>query len=64
MLKFISKYADKINGVDIYPIISLVIFVVFFTAMLVYVKKMKKDSIDEMKNLPLDLIEEPTTTNV
>jgi hypothetical protein len=32
--------------------------------MLVYVKKMKKSSIDEMKNLPLDLIEEPTTTNV
>jgi cbb3-type cytochrome oxidase subunit 3 len=64
MLKFISKYADKINGIDIYPIISLIIFVVFFTAMLVYVKKMKKSSIDEMKNLPLDLIEEPTTTNV
>jgi cbb3-type cytochrome oxidase subunit 3 len=64
MLKFISKYADKINGIDIYPIISLIIFVVFFIAMLVYVKKMKKSSIDEMKNLPLDLIEEPTTTNV
>ena len=64
MLKFISKYADKINGIDIYPIISLIIFVVFFTAMLVYVKKMKKSSIDEMKNLPLDLVEEPTTTNV
>jgi cbb3-type cytochrome oxidase subunit 3 len=64
MLKFISKYADKINGIDIYPIISLIIFVVFFTAMLVYVKKMKKSSIDEMKNLPLDLIEEQTTTNV
>ncbi len=63
MLKFISKYADKINGIDIYPIISLIIFVVFFTAMLVYVKKMKKSSIDEMKNLPLDLIEEPKTTN-
>jgi cbb3-type cytochrome oxidase subunit 3 len=63
MLKFISKYADKINGIDIYPIISLIIFVVFFAAMLVYVKKMKKSSIDEMKNLPLDLIEEPKTTN-
>jgi len=63
MLKFISKYADKINGIDIYPIISLIIFVVFFTAMLVYVKKMKKSSIDEMKNLPLDLVEEPKTTN-
>jgi cytochrome c oxidase cbb3-type subunit IV len=64
MLKFISKYADKINGIDIYPIISLIIFVVFFIAMLVYVKRMKKSSIDEMKNLPLDLIEETKPTNV
>jgi cytochrome c oxidase cbb3-type subunit IV len=64
MLKFIGKYADKINGIDIYPIISLIIFVVFFIAMLVYVKRMKKSSIDEMKNLPLDLIEETKPTNV
>jgi cytochrome c oxidase cbb3-type subunit 4 len=63
MLKFISKYADKINGIDIYPIIALIIFVVFFAAMLVYVKKMKKSSIDEMKNLPLDLFEEQKPTN-
>jgi len=63
-MKFISNYADKINGIDIYPIISLIIFVVFFIAMLVYVKKMKKSSIDEMKNLPLDLIEESNPTNV
>jgi cytochrome c oxidase cbb3-type subunit IV len=63
MLKFISKYADKISGIDIYPIIALIIFVVFFAAMLVYVKKMKKSSIDEMKNLPLDLFEEQKPTN-
>jgi len=63
MLKFISKYADKISGIDIYPIIALIIFVVFFVAMLVYVKKMKKSSIDEMKNLPLDLFEEQKPTN-
>jgi hypothetical protein len=31
--------------------------------MLVYVKKMKKSSIDEMKNLPLDLFEEQKPTN-
>jgi len=63
MLKFISKYTDKISGIDIYPIIALIIFVVFFAAMLVYVKKMKKSSIDEMKNLPLDLFEEQKPTN-
>lgn len=59
MLKFIRQYADKIEGIEIYPIISLLIFVTFFVAVLVYVRKMKQSSIDEMKQLPLDLQEEP-----
>jgi cbb3-type cytochrome oxidase subunit 3 len=62
-MKFIRQYAEKINGIEIYPIIGLLIFVVFFIAMLVYVKKMSKSSIDEMKNLPLDLAEENNPTN-
>jgi cbb3-type cytochrome oxidase subunit 3 len=64
MLKFIRQYADKINGIDIYPIVGLLLFIIFFVAMLVYVKKMKKSSIDEMKNLPLDLFEEQKPSNV
>ena len=58
MLKFIRQYADKIGGIEIYPIISLVIFVLFFIAVLVYVRKMKQSSVDEMSQLPLDLQEE------
>jgi len=58
MLKFIRQYADKIEGIEIYPIVSLLIFVTFFVAVLVYVRKMKQSSIDEMKQLPLDLQEE------
>ena len=42
MLKFIRQYADKIDGIQIYPVVSLVIFVVFFLAVLVYVKKMRQ----------------------
>ena len=58
MLKFIRQYADKIGGIEIYPVISLVIFVLFFVAVLVYVRKMKQSSVDEMSQLPLDLQEE------
>jgi len=64
MFKFIRQYSDKISGIEIYPIISLLIFVIFFAAMLFYVMRMKKSSINEMKNLPLDLLEEPKPTNV
>lgn len=55
MLKYIKQYADSIKGVDVYPIISLFIFVLFFIAVLYYVRKMDKRRIDQMKHLPLDL---------
>ena len=55
MLKYIKQYADSIKGVDIYPIISLFIFVLFFIAVLYYVRKMDKCRVTEMKHLPLDL---------
>lgn len=58
MLKFIRQYADKIGGIEIYPIISLLIFVLFFIAVLVYVKKMKPGTVDEMSQMPLDLQDE------
>jgi cytochrome c oxidase cbb3-type subunit IV len=55
MLKFIRQYADKIGGIEIYPLISLVIFVVFFLGVLIYVRKMKPSSVEEMSKMPLDL---------
>jgi len=55
MFKYIKQYADSIKGVDIYPIISLFIFVLFFIAVIYYVKKMDKSRVNQMKHLPLDL---------
>ena len=55
MLKYIKQYADSIQGVSIYPIISLFIFVLFFIAVLYYVKKIDKRQVEEIRNLPLDL---------
>lgn len=54
MFKFIKQYAETINGIDIYPIISLFIFLFFFLAVLWYVKKMDRSSVEKMSNLPLD----------
>jgi len=53
MFKFIRQYAETIQGINIYPIISLLIFLLFFIAVLWYVKKMDKKKVDEIKNLPL-----------
>lgn len=57
MLKFIRNYADKVENIDIFPLIGLVIFVVFFILMLIYVKKMPREDVNELSQLPLDLHE-------
>lgn len=54
MLKYIRQYAESISGIEIYPMISLLIFVLFFIAVLYYVKKMDKKYVDEVSNLPLE----------
>lgn len=54
MFKFIKQYAEKVDGIAIYPIIAQLIFVVFFILVLVYVFRMKKSGVDEVKQLPLD----------
>lgn len=54
MFKFIKQYAETISGVNIYPLISLLIFFIFFVALLSYVYKMDKSRVVEISSLPLD----------
>ena len=58
MLKYIKQYADSIEGINIYPIISLLMFVVFFIAVIWYVKKMDKQQVQDMRNMPLEQADE------
>ena len=51
-MRFIN-YIEKVSGVDIYGLISLLIFVVFFTAMLTWVIRADKKKIKEMSEIPL-----------
>jgi cytochrome c oxidase cbb3-type subunit IV len=62
MFKFIKQYAEKMDHAQIYPMISLIIFFLFFVVLLVYVKKMDKSSVTALSNIPLDEKEEQTTT--
>lgn len=54
MLKYIKHHLDTIAGVEIYPIISLLLFFLVFSTMLFIVMKMPKRSIEKLSNLPLD----------
>jgi hypothetical protein len=54
MLKFIKHNLERIDGVSIYPIISLLLFFTVFVTMLVIVLRMKKSKFKELGNLPLE----------
>lgn len=54
MLRFIKGNLENIDGVQIYPLISLIIFVVFFVALFWWVFTTKKSHIEEVSNIPLD----------
>ncbi len=50
----IKDYLQAIENVAIYPIISLIIFVLFFAAVLFWIFKLDKKYISRMENLPLE----------
>ena len=54
MLKFIKGHMESITGVEIYPIISLLIFFIFFVLLFWWVFTANKDYIKTVSNIPLD----------
>lgn len=45
---------ESITGIEIYPLISLLIFFIFFIVLFWWVITAKKDYIEKVSNLPLD----------
>jgi cytochrome c oxidase cbb3-type subunit 4 len=54
MFSFIKKYAETLQGVDIYPKISLLIFFTVFCIIIIALLKMSKKTISELERIPLD----------
>jgi hypothetical protein len=55
-MKFIH-YLEKISGVSIYGLSSLLIFGLFFLVMLIWTFKADKKLIEEVSRIPLDTTE-------
>ena len=51
-MKF-SSYLEQIAGVSIYPIVSLVLFVAFFTGVMIWIYSIDPKEIEHLENLPL-----------
>ncbi|MEO1032300.1 MAG: CcoQ/FixQ family Cbb3-type cytochrome c oxidase assembly chaperone [Bacteroidota bacterium] len=62
MLKFVKNHMESISGIEIYPIISLLIFFIFFVALFYWVITAKKEYITTVSNLPLDNKNNTTTS--
>lgn len=54
MLKFVKHNLETIAGVEIYPLVSLLIFFIFFMALFIWVFTYKKDKINQLSNIPFE----------
>lgn len=54
MLKFVKNHMESITGIEIYPLISLVIFFTFFVVLFWWVLTAKKEYVKRMSDIPLN----------
>jgi cbb3-type cytochrome oxidase subunit 3 len=52
-MKFIN-YIEKVSGVEIMGLLSLLVFFLFFTCMFIWVYRTKKSDYNDVSRLPLD----------
>ncbi len=50
----LSEHISRIDGIAVYPIISLIVFSILFVATIVWVIRLDKKYLTRMENLPLD----------
>ena len=61
-MRYIKHFFENISGIEIYPMISLLIFFLFFLALTFYVFKMRKSHAQYMAGRPLEL-EDQSSSN-
>ena len=54
MLKFVKNHLESITGIEIYPMISLIIFFAFFVVLFWWVFTAKKEYIRKVSNIPFN----------
>ncbi|MEK9613932.1 MAG: CcoQ/FixQ family Cbb3-type cytochrome c oxidase assembly chaperone [Flavobacteriaceae bacterium] len=54
MLRYVKHHLETLENVAIYPIVSLSIFVLFFTGLLFWTFKIKKKDLEDARQLPFD----------
>lgn len=52
-MKF-KNYLESITGIGVYPLISLIVFVMFFCLVTIYVLKGNKKHFERLRNMPIN----------
>jgi cytochrome c oxidase cbb3-type subunit IV len=53
-MNLIKEYLGSLGSNNLFPIISMIIFILFFMVMMIYTLRIKKEDITEYSNMPLD----------
>jgi cytochrome c oxidase cbb3-type subunit 4 len=54
MLRFIKHNLTNIDGIEFYPLLSLLIFVIFFAIVITMVIRMTKAEVTELSDIPFE----------
>ncbi len=54
MLKFIKHHMESIGGIEIFPLISFLIFFAFFIIMIAWLVFSNKEELNKVSQLPLE----------
>ncbi|MEL6562024.1 MAG: CcoQ/FixQ family Cbb3-type cytochrome c oxidase assembly chaperone [Bacteroidota bacterium] len=54
MLKFIKHHMETIGGIEIFPLISFLVFFLFFIAMIAWLVFSNKEEMNKVSHLPLE----------
>ena len=60
-MKIVTSFLESVAGIEIYPLISFMIFFVFFISVTVYVLRLDKNFITSVSNYPIN--EDETDNN-
>lgn len=58
-----KEVLQSIEGIGIYPIISMIVFVIFFAIVIIWYFKADKKYLNKMSNLPLEEDEKLNSNN-
>lgn len=60
----LRNYLENIVGIGIYPVISLVLFFLFFSILAVWVLRTRRAHFGSVGQLPLDDTDQPNQTTI